>query len=178
MSFANIVFLGGLVYYLYKKKAKYADIVVYVIFLTLLLKIAMPTEKADMMCPQGPHTKNKSLCREGNGKLFRYGKISNKDSISDLTIKLNKLIDDKNTQVYWRRFFIMSFLLCLTLHYVLFESLPSGSRMVVMIIVCFFFLLNFHSFYHFHYNKLFDDKIKAISRRIYLIEKKKTSASN
>ena len=176
MSIGNIVFLGGLLYYLYKKKAKCADMTVYFIFLFLLLKLAIPTEKADMMCPDGPHTKNKSLCREGNGKLFRYGKIGKKDSIAVLTMKINKLIDDKNNQVYWRRFFIMSFLMCLTIHYVLFESLPSGNRLIVMMLICLFFLLNFHSFYNFHYTKLFDDKIKALSKQIYLLEKNKVSA--
>jgi len=178
MSIVNIAFLGGLLYYLHKKNVKYSDVAVYVIMLALLFKLVIRTERADMMCPNGPHTKNKSLCKEGNGKLFKYGKIKKKDTIPVLSVKINKLIDDKNKQVYWRRFFMISFLLSLTLYYVMFETLPSGNRLVIMMIVCLFILFNFHSFYHFHYTRLFDDQIKAISNKIYLLEKNKTSTNN
>lgn len=143
------------------------DLIIYVIYFITLVLIAIPTEKADMMCPNSVFTKNKKLCKEGNGKLFRYSKISPKDDIKSVSIKMSKLIDDKNTQVLWRRYFLFSGILSILLHYIITDRLPKGKDFMISFIIIYVSSLQLHNFYSYHYDKIFDRKIKYGLRKIY-----------
>ena len=68
-------------YYIIKNKLynqiNKEDLIIYGTLLFLLFKLAIRTEMADIKCPEGPHTKDTSLCKEGNGKLFQVAKYNN-----------------------------------------------------------------------------------------------------
>jgi hypothetical protein len=149
------------------KKQDKTDLVIYSIYFITLILIAIPTEKADMMCPNSVFTKNKKLCKEGNGKLFRYSKISPKDDIKSVSIKMSKLIDDKQKQVLWRRYFLFSGILSIALHYIITERLPRGKEFMISFLLIYISSLQLHNFYSYHYEKIFDRKIKNGLRKIY-----------
>lgn len=149
------------------KKQDKSDLVIYFIYFIILFSVAIRTERADMMCPKSVFTKNKKLCREGNGKLFRYSKLIPKDNIKTISIKMSKLIDDKQKQVIWRRYFLLSGVLSIALSYILKDRLPRGKEFVISFIIIYIFTLQMHNFYSYHYEKIFDDKLKNGLRRIY-----------
>ena len=175
----KILLLFPICYYLSRRNIiRNEDLIVYSIFIIILLKIVLPTEKADMMCPNGPYTKNKKVCKEGNGKLFRFSKINKQDNVKTISLKMNKFIDDKKTQVKWRRFFIMTIILCLLIPYIITNNIPRGKDFLILFFIVFTILIGFDNFYTFHYINIFDNKLKEGLKIIYLLENKSNSTIN
>lgn len=144
---------------LYNNISNKETFIIYGIFIVVLLQVAIPTEKSDMTCPNGPYTINKKLCRDGNGKLFQVGKYKKTDNVNMVLDKMNKLIINKQTQVYWRRFFILSFILSIFSHYLITNKLPDGKMFIILFIVLYLGLTNMNSFYVYHYDKHFDKSL-------------------
>lgn len=168
----SMLLLGGctLLYYIIKNnlhKSQNKDtFIIYGIFIVLLLQIAIPTEINDMTCPNGPYTINKKLCRDGNGKLFQVAKYNDTDSPNMILTKINKLIENKHTQVYWRRFFILSFILTIISHYLITDKLPDGKMFIILFTMFFLGVINMNSFYVYHYDNHFDKKITNGIKRV------------
>jgi len=152
--------------------------IIYAIVFLVVVMIAIPTEKADMMCPQGPYTKNKKLCKEGNGKLFKYSKFNEKDTIKTTSRKLQKLIDDKKTQIIWRRLFIQSVIIVFLLNFIVTDNIPDGKQFFISTLLVYFILLSFTNFYNTHYYNLFDNKIKQGLEIIFKLEDQRPSTKN
>ena len=152
-----------LLYYMIKnnlhKTQNKETFIIYGLFIIILLQVAIPTEKSDMTCPNGPYTINKKLCRDGNGKLLQVANYKDTDSPNMILSKINKLITNKQTQVYWRRFFILSFIFTIFSHYLITDRLPDGKMFIILFTVFFLGVTNMNSFYVYHYDNHFDKKI-------------------
>jgi hypothetical protein len=144
---------------LYNNSSNKENFIIYGIFIVVLLQVAIPTEKSDMTCPNGPYTINQKLCRDGNGKLFQVGKYKKTDNVNTVLDKMNKLIINKQTQVYWRRFFILSFILTIVSHYLITNKLPDGKMFIILFIVLYLGVTNMNSFYVYHYDNHFDKRL-------------------
>lgn len=160
-----MILLSSCIIFYYMIKNKLYDkvnketLIVYAIFTIILLQIAIPTEKSDLTCPNGPYTKNKKLCKDGNGKLLQVGKYQKTDNANTILNKMNKLIINKQSQVYWRRYFILSFILAIVSNYVITDKLPDAKTFIVLFMVLYLGFSNMNSFYVYHYDNKFDDKI-------------------
>lgn len=141
------------------EKINYTDLVIYVLILGLFVGLALRTENADLTCPEGPYTKNKSVCRHGNGKLVQVAKYTEKDNISGITKKMNMLIKNKHTQVYWRRSFILAVVVGLFINYLTVGSFPDGRTFLITVLFVYMASSSLNSFYVHHNDKVFDEKI-------------------
>jgi hypothetical protein len=164
-------------YYIIKNKlynfVSKEDLLVYGVLLLLLFKLAIRTEMSDIKCPEGPHTKDKSLCKEGNGKLFQVAKYNKNDDINKIGSKITKLIQNKHTQVYWRRSFILSIIIAIMGNYIILGSLPRARNLLFLFLLVYVCSTSMNSFYVHHYDKIFDKKIVEGVNKIRSLEKKK-----
>lgn len=173
-----IILLGCIIcYYIIKTKLynqiNKEDLIIYGTLLFLLFKLAIRTEMADIKCPEGPHTKDTSLCKEGNGKLFQVAKYNKNDDINKVGSKIIKLIQNKHTQVYWRRSFILSIIIAIMGNYIITGSLPSSRNLLFLFLLVYVCSTSMNSFYVHHYDKIFDRKIVEGVNKIRSLERKK-----
>lgn len=166
-----------LCYYIIKNKLytciNKEDLIVYGVLLFLLFKLAIRTEMKDMKCPEGPHTKDTSLCKEGNGKLFQVANYKKTDDINKIGKKITKLIGDKHTQVYWRRSFILAVISSIIGIYAVTGSFGNGRSLLFLFLIIYIGSTSINSFYVHHYDKIFDRKILEGITKIRSIENKK-----
>lgn len=141
------------------EKINYTDLVIYLLIIGLFAGVALRTENADLTCPDGPYTKNKNVCKHGNGKLVQVANYKVKDNICDITKKMNMLIKNKHTQVYWRRSFILAVIVGLFINYLTVGSFPNGRTFLITVLFVYMASSSLNSFYVHHNDKVFDDKI-------------------
>ena len=158
-----LLLLSAILFVIFKNRItndiKYSDLFVYAILFGVLFKIALRTEHADLTCPQGPYTKNKSVCKHGNGKLVQVAKYESKDDVKTTLKKMNMLIKNKHTQVYWRRSFILAVTVSFLGNYILTGSFPDGRNLILLFLVVYLASSSLNSFYVHHNDKVFDEKI-------------------
>ena len=158
-----LLLLSAILFVIFKNRItneiKYSDLFVYTILFGVLFKVVLTTEQADLTCPQGPYTKNKSVCKHGNGKLVQVAKYERKDDVSTTLKKMNMLIKNKHTQVYWRRSFILAVIVSFFGNYILSGSFPDGRNLILLFIVVYLASSSLNSFYVHHNDKVFDEKI-------------------
>lgn len=158
-----LLLLAAIIFVIFKNRLtntiNYSDLFIYAILFGVLFKVALPTEKADLTCPNGPYTKNKSVCKHGNGKLVQVAKYKDEDDINTVLKKMNMLIKNKHTQVYWRRSFILSVVVSFFSNYILTGSFPDGRDFLLVFLVVYIISTSLNSFYVHHNDKVFDEKI-------------------
>lgn len=158
-----LLLLAAITFIIFKNRLtgniNYNDLIIYAILFGVLIKIALPTENADLTCPNGPYTKNKNVCKHGNGKLVQVAKYKDQDDIKIVLKKMNMLIKNKHTQVYWRRSFILAVIVSFFANYVLTGSLPNGRNLILVFLVVYIASTSINSFYVHHNDKVFDEKI-------------------
>ena len=121
------------------------------IFIACLAVYVLKTEKKDLTCPQGPLTKDTSLCREGNGKTYHQAIPSVKDSTITLLKKIKIAALAGRKDVYWRRAFIVACLCTLFIYLTVIRCVPSVSDAVLMIFIITIFMYVTNSLYNYHH---------------------------
>jgi hypothetical protein len=127
-------------------------IIVYIIVIFLLIK-AYKSEALDIFCPPGCKEYDKKYCGDGKGKYYINGMGNDKDDIPVLLnkIELNANIDE-NT-VKWRRCLVLAIISSILLFLIVFSKLPSGSELMMSILIIFLVFYFSFSFYQWHYTK-------------------------
>jgi len=140
------------------------EIVAIVIILYVVTQIVVPTEKNDLHCPQGPYTKNKSLCKEGNGKTYSGSHPESNDTTNVLLSKIKIAALAGRKDVSWRRSFIASCIICLLVFAIVLRKIPSVAELLGVLFVCTTVMYAIHSFYNYHhYAHIEGNIIKSIN---------------
>ena len=120
---------------------------------------AIQRELLDMNCPEGPDTKDRSVCRDGNGKLWAHYRVKKDDSPRASLAKIRVLHHNYAKAVQWRRCFVLSFVATLFLFLVTQQRLPSGFELLGSMLVIFIAWYMAGSFYDFHHNRFMREAI-------------------
>jgi len=124
------------------------------ILLGLVLYYFAKTELADLTCPEGPNTKDRSLCREGNGKSYNGSAAEFKDKTSIMLKKIDIAATATRRDVVWRRSYIIacvSLVLIFMLVLKRFPSAPEAVLTVLIIMTSTYFTYNFYNYHHTKY---------------------------
>lgn len=142
------------------------------VYITLfsILKFAISREKSDLYCPEGPDTKDKSLCKDGNGKIYAKYKYSPDDKgkpIESLK-KLSKLGNTHSVEIIWRRCIIIALISTLVLNIVTKGSLPNGPELLGGTIIIWTLLyVSFH-YYRCHHQNLISEEMDKHIRNVMI----------
>lgn len=127
-----------------------AEISVYVI-LGLILYYFANTEMNDLTCPQGPNTKDKKLCGEGNGKSYNGSAPETKDKTSVLLKKINIAATAARRDVVWRRSYIIACACLILLFMLVLKRFPNAPETVLTVFIIMTVTYFTHSMYNYHH---------------------------
>jgi hypothetical protein len=128
-----------------------AEVSVYIV-LALVLYYFTNTELADVTCPQGPNTKDRSLCREGNGKSYNGSAPKSKDTTASLLKKIDIAATAERRDVVWRRCYIIACACLILLFTLALGRWPSASEAVLTVLIIMTVSYFAHNFYNYHHN--------------------------
>jgi hypothetical protein len=137
------------------------------VLLIFILYYVLKTEKADIMCPEGPNTVDKSVCREGNGKSYagsQPSKDPTKDKIATLLQKIEIAAKAPRKDVLWRRAFIgccIGFLLFSAIM----RRIPTVPETILLFITM-VIIYGIYSCYNYHHYRHIEDNIVASTEEI------------
>lgn len=140
------------------------------ILLALLLTFAISEEKRDLFCPDGCTSWDSNLCKDGNGKYYNDGKITNTDSVTDTLEKIAYLTDTDDRTVKWRRSIIISIIIVIAISIMILNRVPTGSELFLYTGIIFIGIYSSFSFYEFHYYKYpkqyVKDAVQSVRMRV------------
>jgi hypothetical protein len=134
------------------------DIIVYIIIILAMYKV-YTTEKDDMLCPHGPSTTDKNLCKEGNGKSYHGSLPQSTDKLEIIMNKINIAATAYSKEVIWRKYFMLAIVTSFFICFLVLEKVPSPSK--VFLIICIIMILGYFNqcFYNYHHYKHMEDSI-------------------
>lgn len=139
------------------------DIIIYAIIIFLIFYAIIPTEKDDLTCPDGPNTKDKSLCREGNGKTYNGSRAFKTDNVSVLLGKITIAAKANTHDVMWRKSFLAGMVCVIFLYMFVHKHFPSGCDMVLTIFITAVIFYFCHILYqHHHYTHIQKNITEAV----------------
>lgn len=138
-----------------------------IVVLWLLLRWVVPTERRDLMCPDGATTKDRSICKEGNGKVYNGSRPDENDTVSTLLQKIEIASKTVRRDVVWRRSFIVACIACFAIFLIILRKFPNPTEVIgiifiiTMAVMCMFSFYNYHHYAHPERNiKMCLDKLK------------------
>lgn len=139
------------------------DVLIYIVILSLF-KFAQGMEVSDLKCPW--HKCPDGLCREGNGTPYYGTEVEKGDTKEIIVEKINTAANVHRKTVYWRRTLIITFLTTLISSLILYERLPRGKELLVILAVsggAWYFSFNYYNFHHFdHARNRIQSLVKAL----------------
>ena len=142
------------------------DLILYLALFSLLILLALPTEKKDLMCPQGPHTTDPNLCREGNGKSYFGSHPLPNDSSQVLLEKIEIAAKASKKDVIWRRCYIFSLLISLLFFLIVIGRFPAGKDLflstVISVCVLYFAIVYYRHHHYAHIEKNILDSVTLL----------------
>ncbi len=141
------------------------NIIIYVLFLCIFFFIALPTERKDLMCPQGPLTKNCKRCKEGNGKTYYGSKPKKSDTPKEILKRIEIAAVAGGKDVTWRKSFIFSLIASFLISFVVCNKLPDGKQLFLTTLIIFGAFYGYFSLYQYHhYNHIRDNILENVRK--------------
>lgn len=140
------------------------------------VSVVVRVEKVDLTCPEGPYTKDRTVCGDGNGKSYGNTKPNVKDNNVEVIQKIKKLARSLREDICWRKAFIASFIMMVLIFLFVFRRIPEAIEMFGVMFVCmvtgwlFYSFYNSHHYKHIEYNLLgnanvLEDRINRLKRK-------------
>lgn len=136
-----------------------ASVLIYIGIIWFIWHGAIERELLDLNCPDGPNTKDKNVCRDGNGKLWANYKYVPGESVKASLAKLKILNRNWGHPVIWRRCLIMAFMASLLVWIITHQKIPDGFELVGSMLAIFIVWYLAHSFFGFHHDRFIEDTI-------------------
>lgn len=146
--------------------AVFASYLVYPALALWFYTKVVPSEFEDMRCPDGPDTTNKSLCKEGNGKLWAKYKHLNDDSVKSSLDKISELNKNYGKFIAWRRYLFSAVIASILIFFITQRTLPNGFELLgssIVIFIVFYMLMNY---YRVHHDKYIEDALEGNLKHI------------
>jgi len=138
----------------------WVKLLVYSIIIVIFYKFLI-TEKTDITCPQGPNTKDKSVCREGNGKTYNGSQPSSNDKAAILLQKIDIAATAIRKDVVWRKSYIIACISAVFIFGLILKISPTISEVVLTIFIIGTIIYATHNLYNYHHTKHIEDNILA-----------------
>jgi hypothetical protein len=132
-----------------------------IIYITILKVIfwSIENEKVDILCPDGPFTKNKCDCKQANGKLYANHKYKQGDTLNTIISNLEKINQNSRREVIWRRYLICSVASTLLLFLITQQRFPNEIELIGSVLVIYSILCMMHGFYSYHHYNFCSDTV-------------------
>ena len=138
--------------------------------LVISLKHIISTEKYDILCPDGPLTKNKNLCKEGNGKTYNKAIPNKHDSLNTLISKISIACKAIRKDVIWRKLVITSSISLFLIFSIVMRRIPTIYEIVGMLLIMTTVGYGLNNFYNYHHYSHIENNIlkslKLITKKI------------
>jgi hypothetical protein len=128
---------------------------------------AVQREQLDMTCPEGPDTKDRSVCRDGNGKLWARYRHQPGESPRASLAKMRVLNRNWGKPIIWRRCFALAFSASILLCLVTQQRLPTGFELIGSMVVLFLVWYVSHSFFQVHHDQFIEEAIEQHLRAVF-----------
>lgn len=102
-------------------------------------------------------------CDNYSGKPFINTKPLETDSTAELFEKLSKTSAYTKQVVYWRRAYLLAFIIVLVVFWITYIRWPSERELVVGMFIVFAVIYFSFNFYQFHLNAIAENRIEEIS---------------
>lgn len=123
-------------------------------------------ELLDMNCPDGPDTKDMSVCKDGNGKLWAKHRFTLNDTVKTSLAKISALNHSYNKAIIWRRYLILSFVATILLFLVALQRLPTGFELLGSMLIIFIVFYVAHNYYRYHHDRFIEESITRHLRHL------------
>lgn len=137
------------------------SIIIYGTVIFAVFHRAIKHELLDMTCPEGPDTKDKSVCKDGNGKLWANYRYSKSDSPKSSLEKLSNLSDSYSKVIIWRRYITLAFISSLLLFLITQQRIPSGFELLGAMVVIFTVFYVAHNYYSYHHDRFISEATES-----------------
>lgn len=142
------------------------SVLIYAFISVAIFQKAVKRELLDMNCPEGPDTKDPSVCRDGNGKLWANQKYTKQDTPQSSLAKISTLNQNYGKAIIWRRYLILSVVSSILLFLVTQQRLPSGFELLGAMLIIFIVFYVAHSFYRYHHDRFIEETITRHLRHL------------
>jgi hypothetical protein len=139
---------------------------IYAIVGYAVFTMGVKREKLDMNCPDGPDTKDMSVCKDGNGKLWSRHRYTEGDTVKSSLAKISALNHSYNKAIIWRRYLTLSFISTLLLFLVSLQRLPTGFELLGSMLIIFIVFYVAHNFYRYHHDRFIEEAITRHLRHL------------
>lgn len=136
-----------------------SSVLIYGLVIFAIVTKGIQRELLDMNCPEGPDTKDKSVCKDGNGKLWAGHKFTKSDTPRTSLAKISTLNQNYGKAVIWRRCIILSFVATILIFLVTLKRLPSGFELLGSMLVIFMVFYVANGFYRYHHDSFIEEAI-------------------
>jgi hypothetical protein len=127
-------------------------------------------ELPDLKCSDGPYTKDKSTCREGNGKSYAGSHPKETDSAETLLNKIQIAAGASRKDILWRRCFLPAIAATLCLFGLVLRRMPRWFELfsaTFFIMMPIYFMQTFYSHHHYaHIEKNIQNSVTFLKDRL------------
>lgn len=145
---------------MFQKIVNYLYIFIAYFSLIKIILFVMSVERKDLLCPDGPKTKDLSLCKEGNSKIYHHYKPSKEDKKNKLKNNVFNIQEELRTEVKWRRYVFLAAAIAVFYYFFMYDKLIHPKDLVMFIIIFVIAHKMFDDFYFYHHYKFVHRTIK------------------
>ena len=143
-----------------EKVKKYFYIFVAYFIIIKILFVVLSTERKDLLCPDGPKTKDVSLCKEGNSRIYHSYKPKRGDSKAKLKSNVYNIQDELRQEVKWRRYVLLGIIIALFYNFFMYDRIIHPKDLLVFVFIFVVAHKMFDDFFFYHHYKFVNRVIK------------------
>lgn len=143
-----------------EKVKKYFYIFIAYFIIIKILFVVLSTERKDLLCPDGPKTKDLSLCKEGNAKIYNSYKPRKGDSKTKLKSNVYNIQDELKNEVKWRRYVLIGIMIAVFYNFFMYDRIIHPKDLLIFVFIFVIVHKMFDDFYFYHHYKFVNRVIK------------------
>lgn len=140
------------------------------VILLYTLKTVSSWEWTDIKCPHGPDTKDRSLCKEGNGKNYNGSQPNKTDTTRILLDKINIAGTAVKKDVLWRKAFMYASIASILIFLLALRKFPELHELfltTLLIMLVIYFGNNYYNYHHYsHIENNIKDTVNILKSRL------------
>lgn len=127
----------------------------------ILMYTLSMAETGDLFCPNTFYTKDKSLCKDGNGKFHQSSIFTGKETLDESLDKIRKGAASVTNHVFWRRFMLGAIPTTIVIFLFVIQKWPTVAEFFITVFLFFMCSYFTQTFYNYHFYRSLIENINS-----------------